>query len=145
MENQNNETPQGLITNETVKAQEPVQAQPTAPKKKISFKMNKTTMIVLGVVVVLAIIFVIGSLKSGNGILGLGKKDNTDPNAKVIVDVDVETTWGKKYGERVQELYYSHLLDGKEENIDRFDLAFVNVDFLDSPEMLVKYKQLEND
>ncbi len=140
MENQNNETPQGLITNETVKAPE-VAPQPTAPaKKKLSFKMNKTTLIVLIVVVVLLVIFAAGSLKSGNGILGLGKKNNVDPNAKVIVDVDVETTWGKKYGERVQDLYYGFLFDGRETNIDRFDLTFVNVDFLDAPEMLVKYK-----
>ena len=154
MDNQNKETPQGLITNETVKQEQQVpvspvpqtQAKPTQPVKgkKFNFKMDKKTLIIVAIVVVVLMIVFALSGKGGKGLFGGGKNNQVDPNAKNIVAVDVDTTWGKKYAEVSQELFYNYLLDGKEQNIDRFDVAFINVDFTDAPEMLIKYRDVNN-
>ena len=127
MDNQNNGLPQGVITSNTLNPQTPVQE-----KKKLAFKkpnLNKKTIIIIVAVVVGC--FILFNLFSGAK--GLLNKNNQQPEEEKIIEVDLPTEWGKNFAIAAQSLYKTY-------EIDRFDIAFINLDFANEPEMIVKYK-----
>lgn len=139
MNNGNNNIPQGVITSSTLNPQQNnsnnnnVQPQ---TKKKLSIKvpqMDKKKIVLL--VLLLFVGFIVFCfVSSGKGKTLFNK--NKEAEEYKVVEVDVDTEWGKEYGKIAQELY-------KEKEINRFDMAFINLDDLREPEMIVKYLDAE--
>ena len=127
MDNKNSNLPQGVITSDKVNPQN----NPVGEKKvKIKIpKVNKKT-IVIAAVAVLVIFVIFCFFKSGkvSNIFGGGNKEEEDK----VIEVDVSTEWGKAYALEAQKLY-------KEKEIDHFDMAFINLDDFNEPEMIIKF------
>ena len=127
MDNQNNGLPQGVITSSTLNS------QPTAApqKKKLAFKkpnLNKKTIIII-VAVVVALFVVVNLFSSGKKLFN---KNNNQQQENQIIEVDLPTEWGKTFALEAQKIYTTY-------ETDRFDIAFINLDFANEPEMIIKY------
>lgn len=128
---------QGIISNEQVEMLEPVKNEnPIINKTKLMMnnlkdpRKNKKTVISIigGLVLVVVIVLVISLSNKYN--LG-GPKVNEDGT----IAVDTGTKWGDVYATFVQK---------ELGEISPYDVALVDLDFNDTPEMLVKYKDVSN-
>ena len=126
----NNDLPQGVITNDNVNAS---QQQPsTDGKKKFTFKkpnLSKKQIIIIALVFFVAFILYC-FFASGKGAKVFG--NNNSKQDDKIINVDVDTEWGKEYATEIQSIY-------KEKEINSFDIAFINLNDMDEPELIVKY------
>lgn len=141
MNNTNNGLPQGVITNNNTQktpgviaptppsAQNPQNLVTNQPKKKVEYsKRNNGKLIVI--VILLAIVSVLAYLvMSGKKSIFTPKKEE---EKKEIVAIDLDTDWGKKFSVDAQRLY-------EDREIDVYEVAFINVDFKDYPEMLIRF------
>ena len=144
MNNGNNGLPQGVITNQTPPTNTPGTIAPAIatngqnlvtndPKKNNSnnFQFSKKHNGKLIVVVILLIIVCVLAYMVMTGkrsFLPGGKKKEENK----IVEVDVGSDWGNKFAIEAQKLY-------EDREIDVFDIAFIDVDLKDDPEMIIKF------
>lgn len=128
MNNQNNGLPQGVITSSTLNNNQPA----TNEKKKMAIKkpsFNKKTIIII-VAVILVLFLVVKLFSSGKKLFGNNDQQNEEEQ---LIQVDLPTEWGKTYALAAQSIYSTY-------ETDRFDMAFINLDFINEPEMIIKYK-----
>ena len=128
----NNELPKGVITSDKLNnADQPVETS----KKKFNFKkpnfnnINKKKLLLI--VVILFVVFILYCFfASGKGKQIFNNTATEEENK--IIEVDVDSDWGKEYALGAQTLF-------EEKEIDVFDVAFIDLDNKGEPEMIIKY------
>ena len=105
-----------------------VPTQPAKSKKKVNNKVVLLALIVL-------IVFGIGYYYMGNKKNPVMKKNPTptsNATEKKINKIETGVEWGDEYSVEAQRFF---------DTFDAIDVAFVDLDFNDSPEMIVKYTE----
>lgn len=97
---------------------------PNMNNKKTKSKKGTNILLIFLVVVVLIIGYLILN-PGGVAIPGLA------PNSEVADKIDTGTSWGNQYAKYLMENYKDY---------NNYDIAFINLDFTDVPELLIKYK-----
>lgn len=98
----------------------------TVDKKKVLLN-KKTLLIIIPVLLIIVVMFI----ASNGGIGGLmNKLTNTE-----VITIKTDTKWGDLYAVAIQKEFVDY---------DKYDIAFVDVDDNDIPEMLVKYIDSED-
>ena len=128
--NENNNIPQGLITNDKINLENKVSENAPKNKVKINFSNKGNMKIILGVVIIAIVAIVLYTLMSEKK-LGIFNK-NKAPEPVEIVALDLDTRWGKEYSVVAQNVY-------EQQEVDKIDVSFINLDFTDEPEMIIKY------
>ncbi len=111
-----------VVATEVVPTEAPVQGTPLKPKKKV----NKTLIIVLIFLVVFGGAMLL--MKMGNN--GNGGNNQQQGEEQTEVKVNTGSDWGNKY--------LSYMMEYKPD-LKNYEISFIDVDFNETPEMLVKY------
>ena len=130
MNENNNNIPQGLITNDKIADIPQVSENAPKTKTKISFSNKGNMKIIIGVAVIIIAAVVLYTLMSGKKVNMF--KNNKQKAPVEIVALDLDTSWGKEYSVAAQNVY-------EQQEVDKIDVTFINLDFTDEPEMIVKY------
>ena len=101
---------------------------PPVPKKKVNNKIIMLALIVL-------VIFGIGYYAMNNKNTPVLKNDSNVVDEKKdeeVIKLDTGTKWGDEYAIQLQNFF---------KNFDSVDIAFIDLDFNDVPEMIVKFSE----
>lgn len=140
------ETPVNLQNQELPKIEQPQTAQ--TPLKNPTFQVKgnnkKILLIAVGMIAVIGLFLLLINTKTGKKIFG---PNNTETGEVEIIKVETSKKWGDKYAKALQEYFYKEAeIEINGEKIQKyqpteFEIAFIDFEFDETPEMIVKYKE----
>lgn len=95
-------------------------------------KNNKKKMIII---IIAVVVVIIGFLLVNNKMPSIGNKNKAVPGEETKINVETGSNWGNSYAFYVQDYFKDR---------DTIDLAFIDINFDDVPEMIIKYKDTNN-
>lgn len=140
------ETPVNLQNQELPKIEQPQTAQ--TPLKNPTFQVKgnnkKILLIAVGMIAVIGLFLLLINTKTGKKLFG---PNNTETGEVEIIKVETSKKWGDKYAKALQEYFYKEAeIEINGEKIQKyqpteFEIAFIDFEFDETPEMIVKYKE----